>query len=215
MGRTYVKLDGPLTYAGWCEGIRSGRSYVSDGKSHLMNFAANGVPLGQNGSEITLAHADRVTLTADVAALLAAEADPAFKDRPTGEQPYWDIERARIGTTGDVAVEVVVNGQPVARKTLKADGKSRPIQFEVPIERSSWIALRILGSSHTNPFFVLVGGKPVRASKNSASWCLKCVDQCWAQKQRFIRAADQAEALAAYEHARQEYRRLVQESEAD
>ena len=33
------------------------------------------------------------------------------------------------------------------------------LTFEVPIEHSSWVAMRILGSSHTNPIFVLVQGK--------------------------------------------------------
>ena len=40
----------------------------------------------------------------------------------------------------------------------------------------------------TNPVFVLVGEKPIRASRRSAEWCLKGVDQCWSQKQRFIKA---------------------------
>jgi len=39
MGRVYVKLDGPLDYERWVEGLRAGRSYVSDGQAHLMDFA--------------------------------------------------------------------------------------------------------------------------------------------------------------------------------
>lgn len=215
MGRSYVKLDGPLTYAGWCDGLRKGRSYVGDGKSHLMDFTANGMPVGEGGSEVRLEHAGRVRLRATVAALLPEEPDPALKGRPMAEEPYWDVERARIGETRKVPVEVVVDGSPVGRTEVTADGAVREVTFDVPIEISSWVALRILGSSHTNPFFVLVDGRPIRASKRSAEWCLKCVDQCWSQKRQFIRPADLEDALAAYEHARQEYRRLVQESAAD
>ena len=87
-------------------------------------------------------------------------------------------------------VELIVNGYPVARQTMVADGPLRDLTFEVPIERSSWVAVRILPSSHTNPIWVLVGGKPVRASRRSAEWCLKGVDQCWSQKERFIAAAE-------------------------
>ena len=79
------------------------------------------------------------------------------------------------------------------------------------LTRSSWVALRILGSSHTNPIFVLVGDKPVRASRRSLEWCLKCVDQCWSQKAQFIRAEEMEAAKAAYEHARQTYRQRLQE----
>ena len=34
--------------------------------------------------------------------------------RPLDQKPYWDIERARIGETRTVPVEVIVNGHPVA-----------------------------------------------------------------------------------------------------
>ena len=85
----------------------------------------------------------------------------------------------------------------------------------MPIARSSWLALRILPSSHTNPIWVLVGGQPVRASRRSAEWCLKGVDQCWSQKEQFIAAAELDQAKADYEHARQTYRRLLAECDID
>lgn len=39
MGRVYVKLAGRLDYDRWVEGLRRGESYVSDGTSHLLDFA--------------------------------------------------------------------------------------------------------------------------------------------------------------------------------
>jgi hypothetical protein len=215
MGRSYVKLDGGLTSVGWREGLCRGRSYVGDGRSHLMDFTADGLALGDNGSELRRAAPGRVRLTAEVAAYLPEEPDAALKGRPATEEPYWDLERARIGASRKVPLEVVVNGVPVERTEVVADGAVRAVTFDVPVERSSWVALRILASSHTNPFFVLVGGKPIRASRRSAEWCLKCVDRCWSQKRQFIQPADMDEALAAYEHARVEYRRILQESDPD
>jgi hypothetical protein len=103
----------------------------------------------------------------------------------------------------------------MAKETLPADGSLHDLTFEVPIERSSWIALRVLPSSHTNPIWVLVGGRPVRASRRSADWCLKGVDQCWSQKSQFIAAAEVEGAKGDYEHARQTYRRLLAECEVD
>jgi len=210
-GRTYVKLDGPPTYAAWCEGLRDGRSYVGDGKSHLMDFTAGSVRVGEKGSELRLASPGRVNVTAQVAAFLPEAPNPGLGHRPAGEEPYWDLERARIGETRQVLVEVIVNGEPVARRTVIADGVVRPVEFAVSVTRSSWIALRILGSSHTNPIFVLVGGRPIRASRRSVEWCLQGVDQCWSQKQRFITPAEQPEALALYERAREVYRKLLPE----
>ena len=112
-------------------------------------------------------------------------------------------------------MELVVNGRPVARHTLAADGSLREIALEAEIARSSWVALRILPSAHTNPVFVLVGDQPVRASRRSAEWCLQGVDQCWSQKERFIAPAELEQARRDYEHARETYCRRIAESEVE
>jgi hypothetical protein len=111
------------------------------------------------------------------AALLHEKPNPELAKRPYQEQPYWEIERARIGDSREVPVELVVTGYPVAKQNLLADGVLRDLTFEATIERSSWLAVRILPSSYTNPVWVLVGGKPVRVSRRGAEWCLKGVDR--------------------------------------
>jgi hypothetical protein len=213
LGRSYVKLDGKLNYDDWCEGIRAGRNYVCDGKSHLLEFKADNVAMGEKGSELKLAKPGTVKLTARVAARLNEQPDPKMRNLPAGQKPYWDIERARIGDTREVPVEVIVNGQSVARKNIKADGTLRDVSFDVPIERSSWVALRIRASSHTNPIWVMVGDQPVRASRRSIEWCLKGVDQCWSQKEKLIAEAELPQARADYEHARQVYRKRLAEAQ--
>ena len=72
------------------------------------------------------------------------------------------------------------------------------------------MALRILPSSHTNPVFVLVGGKPIR-SRADAEWCLRAVDQCWSQKEPRIRLEERGEAKQVYEAAKQAYRSRMNE----
>jgi hypothetical protein len=215
LGRSYVKLDGKLDYDQWCEGIRKGRNYVSDGKSHLMEFKVNDVALGESGSELSLSHPASIKVTAKIAARLDEQPNPGLQQLDYAKKPYWDIERARIDTTREVSVEVVVNGYPVAKKNIVADGLLQEVSFDVKINRSSWVALRILPSSHTNPIFVLVDGKPIRASRRSAEWCLKGVDQCWSQKEKFISAKEKDEAKQAYDHARAAYQKLVAECELD
>jgi hypothetical protein len=54
LGRSYVKLPEKWTYEDWCEGIRAGRNYVSDGYSHLLDFQVNDVKVGENGSKLRL-----------------------------------------------------------------------------------------------------------------------------------------------------------------
>lgn len=215
LGRSYVKVDGELTYNRWCEGIRAGRNYVGDGRSHLMDFSVGGVEVGVKDSELQLAKPGKVTARIDFAAWLDKEVNPIVRGRSQQEKPYWHIERARVGDSRMVPVELLVNGYPVARKEVAADGETREVGFEVQIDRSSWVAMRVLGSSHTNPVWVIVDDKPVRASRRSAKWCLASVDQCWSQKERFIAKAELNDARAAYAHAKKEYETRLTESEVE
>ncbi|NWF85600.1 MAG: hypothetical protein HXY18_17430 [Bryobacteraceae bacterium] len=106
-----------------------------------------------------------------------------------------------------------MRGRPVAVKKLTAGGQFLELEFSVRLAKSSWMAVRILASSHTSPVFALVDGKPVRASRASAEWCLNAVNQCWMQKSAQIRAGEKKEARRAYEHARDVSRRLMGECE--
>ncbi len=245
LGRVYAKIDGPLNYSAWLDALRAGRSYVSDGRSHLMDFSVNGVEVGTNESEINATGNAMVRIRVKAAALLSptapdteslvggdeepswmtplnnpwnthssdANSNATIHNRPMDQEPYWHLERARVAKTREVTVELVMNGKSVARQNILADGRIRDLAFEVPIERSSWVAVRVLGSSHTNPIFILVDGKPICASRESARWCLAAVDQCWTQKAPKISKTELPDAQAAYDHARDVYRKLITECE--
>ena len=101
---------------------------------------------------------------------------------------------------------------PAAAQPIPADGSTRELSFEVPIAQSSWVAVRTFPYAHTNPVFVLVNGKLIRASRHSAEWCLRGVDQCWSVKKQTYAPSEMEEAVKAYEHARGVYRRILAES---
>jgi hypothetical protein len=219
LGRVYVKLpEGQLDFDQWCEGVKLGRSYVSDGKSHLIDFQVNDRAPGESGSELKLDAPATVKVTAQVAAHLdptISAAARAIRARSIEQKPYWDLERARVDETRKVPVEVIVNGRPVAKTEITADGSVEGVSFDVPIKMSSWVALRVYPSSHTNPVFVTVGGKPIRASRKSAQWCLKSVDQCWSKKEPAIRKSEKDAAKKAFDVAREAYKKILAECEAD
>ena len=50
------------------------------------------------------------------------------------------------------------------------------------VERSSWVALRQFPQMHTNPVDVLVAGAPIRASRQSALWCVGTIEQLWRER---------------------------------
>ncbi len=224
LGRVYVKLDKPpgkqLDFDAWVDGLRDGRSYVSDGKSHIMDFKVDDVAVGEKGSggaisELRLKRPRSVVVSARVAAWLDETPNPSVRDRPLDQKPYWDVERARIGDSRRVPLELIVNGQAAERKEIVADGLVTSVRFQTPIERSSWVALRIFPTSHTNPVFVMVDGAPIRASRRSAKWCLEAVDVCWEQKKRRIRKEELEAAREAYDVAREAYRKILAECEVD
>ncbi len=222
LGRVYVKLDQdqPLDFDAWVLGLKNGRSYCGDGMSHLMDFSINGIGVGEPGSrgkisQLDLSKPGSVSVKVDTAAMLlpqVTEASEQIRNSRLDAKPYWHIERCRMGDSRRVPVEVIVNGRPVARKEIIADGSTRPLEFDIDIEQSSWVALRILPSVHTNPIFVVVDRQPIRASRKSAEWCIEAVDTCWNSKNGQISTAERPKAKEAYDQARAYYRKVLEES---
>jgi hypothetical protein len=213
LGRSYVRMDQrPIDDAGydaWISNLKRGRLYYGDGRSHFLEFTVNGHASGEE--DVALRPAAKVT----VSALIAARLDPtptADTRRNAAEEP-WHLEHARYGDGREVPVELVMNGAPVERRMITADGVPRRVTFKIRIERSSWVSLRILPSGHTYPVFARANGKPIRASRRSAQWCRKCVDKLWEVKSPHIRDSEREAAAAAYEYARAIYDRIINEAE--
>jgi hypothetical protein len=57
-----------------------------------------------------------------------------------------------------------------------------------------------------------LGDKPVRASKRSAEWCIKAVEQCWSQKGKGILSSERATAKKACDEAESIYERILSEA---
>jgi hypothetical protein len=219
LGRGYVRLapDEELTFDAWVRGVRDGRSYVCDGLAHLFDYKINDLDVGAPGhggraSVLAAKKGAIVRVKVNAAALLEEQPREDIRERPLHEKPYWHVERARIDESRTVPVELIVNGESVETKTIEADGGIHEVAFDYTPERSSWMAVRIFPAAHTNPIFVEVEGKPVRASRRSAQWCLKAVERCWESKRDAIRETEREAAQAAYEHARQTYRKIERES---
>jgi len=217
LARSYFKTDGPLTYDNYVAALKKGHCYVSEGSSHLIDFSVNGVEAGTNDSKLSLNGKQTVKITAKVIANLSEQQSPigmAIAQSALTQQPYWNIERARIGASRKVPVELIINGKPVDTIEIVADGKWNDVSFSYPVTTSSWVALRVYPSSHTNPVFVVLDGKPIHERK-SAEWCRQAVDQCWKMKQGNIRSGERPAAEAVYDKARKVYDMIIQESSSE
>jgi len=221
-GRAYVKLlpGETLDYDRWVEAIRDGRSYCCDGLSHLFDFSVNGLGVGEAGAEgrastLAIKAGEPLSIKVQAAAMLPEKPRNEIRSKRLEESPNWHVERARIGDSRKVPVELIVNGQAVDRREIEADGAINDLTFDYKPTQSCWVALRIFASAHTNPVFVEIDGKPIRASKKSAQWCLDAVDVCWNAKLPGLRSQEREAAEAAYESARAAYRKILAECAAD
>src|SRR5258708_38628404 len=132
-----------------------------------MDFSVNNIEAGTQNSEVHLNQASEVKVSAKVSAYLEEAIDPTIhplniNNNVWGQKPFWNIERGRIEKSRNVPVELIVNGEVVANKIIIADGSIQDISFETKIAKSSWLALRIMPSSHTNPIFIILNNQPIR-----------------------------------------------------
>ncbi|WPP50432.1 CehA/McbA family metallohydrolase [Catalinimonas niigatensis] len=211
--RIYAKLEEGLSFANYMDAIQAGRSYVSDGYAHLINFKVNGVELGMQNSELKVEANTKLNIQLSAAAFLEEEQNEVgavIAAKNLYQSPYWHIERSRIGTSRNVSVELIVNGRAVETKEIEADGNWQELAFTHTLDKSAWVAIRIFPTAHTNPIFVLVDGNPIR-EKKSAQWCRDAVDQCWEMKSTMFKDSDMEAAKEAYDHARAVYDRIIQE----
>jgi hypothetical protein len=211
-------LVGAFDFTAWCEGLRAGQSYVSDGYAHAVQFAVDGVRPGEG--DVKLARPGRIKIVARVA--FAEETPLAVAHGgitpPAGTRVVGDTvelhgpRREGVLRGGQRRIEIVVNGEPVAAQQIEADGRIHDLEFNVPIGRSSWVALRQFPQLHTNPVNVLVADQPIRASRASAQWCLDVIDLLWKNREQRIAPAERADAGAAFDRARERYRMIAAEA---
>lgn len=220
-GRVYVRLGhvASIDLGAWCEGLRLGRSYVSDGYAHAPEFTVGGKA---PGDRLELARPATVAVRAKVAFAARTPLSVAHGGivPPGGRRLVGDTvnlhgpRRNGTFTPGGEArrVELVVNSRVVATRDVPADDRVHELKFAVAIERSSWVALRQFPQLHTNPVDVLVGSRPIRASRRSALWSIGAIEQLWRKRGGQIAAAEREEARRAFDRAVATYRRIASEA---
>jgi hypothetical protein len=188
--RAYVRIDGEFTYAKWIEGLRAGRSLVTNGP--MVEIIADGNH--RPGDTVLLSGPAKVKVTAKV---------------------LWHLPLRKA--------ELVQNGQVIATRDFPANGPFEVVwDQEIPIERSSWLALRTSGPTHadnpggeafahTNPVYVDVPGKPPQ-SRADAEFFLKWIDRldvALRERNRYPTAAEKARVAAQLDYARGVYAKIA------
>jgi hypothetical protein len=219
-GRVYVQLGDvkKLDFAEWCQGIAKGRSYVTDGFAHALKFTVDGHAPGFGDVELV----DRKHVTVEAVVSFAPRTPigvaygnqiPTLGKRMVGDTINLHAPRSMDYITGGKRkVEVVVNGVAVDAVSVPADGKPHEIKFKVPVEKSSWVALRHFPQLHTNSVNVIVNKQPIRASSRSARWCIETIKLLWKNRSHAIAPAERAAAKATYDRAIKKFETIEKEA---
>ncbi|MCC6540527.1 MAG: CehA/McbA family metallohydrolase [Bryobacterales bacterium] len=195
--RTYVKTMGALNYDSWIEGIRQGRTFISNGP--LLEFTVNGADAG-------------ATL-----ALAPGKAALRVHARAISQEPYEVLEilvngqvvrtvKPSAGPAGealfDGTIEVADGGWIAAR----AHGKSM-----LPFGATWWMMPVF---AHTSPVYLKMPGRtpaPAAAAASAAVLLeqLSYMERWAFDRARFPTAENKAEALGLLQQARAKYEALA------
>ena len=155
-GRTYAKLDGPLSEASYLNAIRAGRTFATNGP--MLVLAANGLDSGTK-IEYPLDSDEPIWIKADLRSIQR-------------------IDSLELLYNGKVIRRINLEEKapsPVLRESVALGLK--------PL-RSGWVIARAtfrspdghLRQAHTSPIYVTLDGKPI-ASKTDAEYMIRWIDR--------------------------------------
>lgn len=192
--RAYVKTEGPLSYDSWVEGIRKGRTFITN--YPLIEFSVNGKEPGdtlgvQPGKAQLTVNARAVSLEPYEVLEIIYNGQTVRKVKPAGKN-YSAVLQEKI--------EVERGGWIAAR----AHG---PKMLEYG---RTWWKMPIF--AHTSPIYIDMPGRPAPAAESARLFLDQLTYlQRWAESQAHFPTADnKKEALSLIAQAQVIYRELAQ-----
>lgn len=190
--RVYVQVDGPLTMQTWLDGLRAGRTFVTNGPMPAITVQG----IGPGGS-----------LELDVPGQVLVQV------RVESRVPVDKVELVQNGQ--------VVQSRDVQSAT-GGDLLVQSYELPLTIERSSWVALRVRGPdhadlmdgpawAHTSPVYIGVGGQPI-TSVDDAAYFVEWIDQLLrvvAARDRYPTPADRRQLEATFRTAQDKFRAMA------
>jgi hypothetical protein len=144
--RVYVHTEGPLTRASYVEGMRRGRTFVTNGS--VLQLTADGQGIG---GEVRMPRPGKVSVLGAV---------------------RFDADREDIHT-----VEVVLGGVPVPSQTRTIAPGHIEVVTEVEVSRSTWVALRVLGSKLDEALYRVLEPPPSWTHIIASGWSFEGIEE--------------------------------------
>lgn len=186
--RVYVHLNGPLSYEGWIDGLKAGRSFVTSGP--MLEFTVNGQEAG---------------------AVLKLGEKPSVRVKATARSQF-PLTKAEIVHDGQVIAAATLSADKLTATfdkelTLEKGGwlafrASGPGTIDTPTGALN---------AHSNPVYLEVGSKMYRSPADAAAF-LKWIDQfeiLLRTRDRFPTAKHREQALDQIESARAVYVKMA------
>ena len=185
--RVYVQTEEEFTYANWLQGLRQGRTFITNGPALFLEMDGQ-----QPGGHID---------------------PPRGRSRQVSGQVEWrsfyPLRRIEVVHDGEV-----IHRQVLDEEMRQREGKWR---FDVEVEGDGWIGARAYGEArdsfaqpvyaHTSPVYIGTG-LPARKVEESASFFARAIDESSELIHhfgRFTRDEQREEVLHLFEEGRKVY----------
>lgn len=183
--RTYVKIDGSLSYQGWIDGIRAGRTFTTTGP--MIKLSADTAEIGDT---ITVSPGQTVSVKVEVTSRIPMERIEIVQG--------GKIVATKKNPSGARSVSFTVN-VPIEESTWIAARTSSSISL--PFNQG------IPVFAHTSPIYIDVPGQPISSPEAAAYFAKQCEAAIeWAKtKAKVLDESQREEMIALYEKARHSY----------
>lgn len=196
--RTYVRVDGGFSYKGWIEGLRAGRSFVTDGPALFLTAAGHGL-----GETIAASPGEKIPVRAELRSLRPVE---------WIEILHGGEVVARLDNK-DARRELVLEAEVEAGASSWIAARAYSSQL-LPFQAMEAVgAMGIPIAAHTSPIYVEVEGRPARCAEEDAelfiAWCDEAI--AWAKDvAHFHDDGERREMVALFEQAKAFYLRHLE-----
>jgi hypothetical protein len=188
--RCYVRIEGELTYAKWIEGLRAGRSFVTNGPA--VEIIVDG--RHRQGDTVKLNAPGKIKIVGKAWCNLPLRRVEIIQD--------GKVAATRMITDKSSPEKVWETELPIERSGWIAIRASGPAHPDIPGGEAF---------AHTSPVYVEVAGKPVSA-RDDAEFFLKWIDRldlALRERNRYLTPTDKAHANAQLDAARAVYLKLA------
>ena len=191
--RVYVKVDAKFTMESWLDGLKAGRSFVTNGP--VLALRVNGQGMGE-------------TVRLDAPGKVRVEAEVR------SASPLSALELIVDGN--------VVRSEPCPAKHGESGVVIKQLVADIALERSGWVALRARGPesrhvfdgpawAHTSPVFVTIAGKPIASKKDAAffvEWIDRLIDSM-GRRNRYAKPEDRQRVEALFRRAQTRFQEIA------